>query len=185
MRPTRTFRTFRALLVAGIALAAASPSPARAELYAAISGGVFIPTGTSPYGAIETRPTAALAIGYDLDYVGASVWAGFFTTSAGVLLVNTSFPVVLRIRGRLPLGVVAPYAFGGVGFAPSRTLLDMVQNDAVAFTAQAGGGADFQVADLFTVGVEGFYEWLRPSYWFGTVDLNSVMVLATFALRFP
>jgi hypothetical protein len=182
MRPTLTFR---ALLVALFALSAASPSPARAELYAAISGGAWIPTGTSPYGTIETRPTASLAVGYDLDFVGASVWAGFFTTSAGVLLVNTSFPVVLRVRGRLPIGFVAPYAFGGVGFAPSRALLDMAQNDTVAFTAQAGGGADFQVGDLFTLGVEGFYEWLKPSYWFGTVDLNGVMVLGTFALRFP
>jgi hypothetical protein len=181
MRPTHTFR---ALLLALVALAAASPSPARAEFYAAISGGAWIPTGTSPYGTIETRPTASLSVGYDLEHVGASVWAGFFTTSAGLLFVNTSFPVVLRVRGRLPLGIVAPYAFGGVGFAPSRTLLDMVQNDAVAFTAQAGGGADFQVGELFTLGVEGFYEWLKPSYWFGTVDLNGVMVLATFALRF-
>ena len=182
MRPTNTLR---ALLLALVALAAASPAPARAELYAAISGGAFIPTGTSPYGTLETRPTASLAVGYDLDYVGASVWAGFFTTSAGLLLVSTSFPVVLRVRGRLPLGIVAPYAFGGVGFAPSRALLDLAQNDAVAFTAQAGGGSDFLVGDLFTIGVEGFYQWLRPSYWFGTVDLNSVMVLATFALRFP
>ena len=60
----------------------------------------------------------------------------------------------------------------------------MAQNDAVAFTAQAGGGADFQVGELFTLGVEGFYAWLQPSYWFGTVDLNGVTVLATFALRF-
>jgi hypothetical protein len=178
-------RASRALLVALVALAAASPSPARAELYAAISGGAWLPTGTSPYGTIETRPTASLAVGYDLTHVGASLWAGYFTTSAGVLFVNTSVPVVLRVRGRLPIGIVAPYAFGGVGFAPSRTLLDMAQNDTVAFTAQAGGGADFLVGDLFTIGVEGFYEWLRPSYWFGTVDLNGVMALATFALRFP
>jgi hypothetical protein len=182
MTPTRTFR---ALLLAVVALAAASPTPARAEAWAAISGGVWIPTGASPYGALETRPTASLSVGYDLDFVGASVWAGFFTTSAGLLFVNTSFPVVLRVRGRLPLGIVAPYAFGGVGFAPSRTLLNMAQNDTVAFTAQAGGGADFLVGEMFTLGVEALYEWLKPSYWFGTVDLNGVMALATFALRFP
>ena len=56
----RSTRTLRALLLAVVALAA-SPSPARAELYAAISGGAFLPTGTSPYGTLETRPTASLA----------------------------------------------------------------------------------------------------------------------------
>ena len=56
-------RAVRPLFLA--ALFAAAPSPARGEYWAAISGGAYIPTGTSPFGALQARPTASLAVGYD------------------------------------------------------------------------------------------------------------------------
>jgi hypothetical protein len=168
-----------------LALVAASPLPARAEFYAAMSGGAYLPNGTSPYGTFLARPMASLAVGWDSDYWGGAIWAGLVSTQAGVLLQENCFPVIFRGRGRLPLGVAVPYVFGGVGFAPSRALLNLVQHDTVAFTAQAGGGVDLVFGDMFTIGVEGEYLWLAPSYPFGTVDLNGTLLLATFALRFP
>jgi hypothetical protein len=168
-----------------LALLAASPSPARAEVFAAISGGAYLPSGTSPYGALVSRPSASLAVGWNSEYWGAGIWGAFVSTQAGILLQENCFPVMARVTGRLPLGVVVPFVYGGVGFAPSRALLDLVQYDAVAFTAQAGGGVDLVFGDMFTVGAEAGYLWLAPSYWFGTVDLNGVLVLATFGLRFP
>jgi hypothetical protein len=168
-----------------VLLLAASPSPARAGFWAAISGGAWIATGTSIYGSLESRPTASLAVGYDWEYVGTSLWAGLLSTGAGVLLTENAFPVVARVRGRLPLGIVVPYAFGGVGVAPTRANVNLVASYATAFTAQAGAGVDFELADMFTIGVEGGYQWLRPNYSFGTLDLNGVLALATFALRFP
>jgi hypothetical protein len=168
-----------------LALVVASPAPARAEFTAAISGGVYLPSGTSPFGAFQVRPAASLSVGWDSTYFGAAVWGGLVSTQAGALLQENCFPVMLRARGRLPLGLAVPFVFGGVGFAPSRALLDLVQHDTVAFTAQAGGGVDLIFGDMFTIGVEAEYLWLSPSYSFGTVDLNGTLVLATVALRFP
>jgi len=176
-------RAVRPLFLA--VLLGAAPSPARAEFWAAMSGGVYVPTGTSPFGAYQTRPTASLAVGYDWEYVGGSLWAGFVNTQAGVLLQESCLPVVGRVRVRVPLGLAVPYAYGGVGFAPTRANVDLVSFYAVAFTAQAGAGVDLVFGDMFTIGVEGGYLWLSPSYSFGTVRLDGVLAVATFALRFP
>jgi len=168
-----------------MALLAGAPSPARADLWAAISGGAYVPTGTSPYGSFQTRPTASLAVGYDSEYVGGSVWAGIVTTQAGILLQENCFPVVGRVRVRLPLGMAIPFVYGGVGFAPARARLDLVEFNTVAFTAQTGAGVDLVFFDMFTIGAEGGYLWLSPSYSFGTVRLDGYLALATFGLRLP
>ena len=163
----------------------AAPAAARPEINAAISGGAYLPSGTSSFGVLEALPSASLSVGWDSDYLGGAVWAGVVSTEAGFLLQETCFPVMARVRGRLPLGWAVPFVYGGVGFAPARALINMVQHDTVAFTAQAGGGVELVFGDMFTIGAEGGYLWLAPSYGFGTVDLNGTLVLATFALRFP
>jgi len=175
-------RAVRSLFL--VVLLAAAPALARADLWAAISGGAYVPTGTSPFGAFQARPTASLAVGYDSEYVGGAIWAGIVTTQAGVLQENC-FPVVGRVRVRLPLGMAVPFLYGGVGFAPSRARLDLVEFNTVAFTAQAGAGVDLVFWDVFTTGVEGGYLWLSPSYSFGTVRLDGILALASFGLRFP
>ena len=168
-----------------LALLAASPSPARAEIFAAISGGAYLPSGTSSFGPFQARASASLSVGWNSDYWGAGLWGALVNTQAGVLLQENCFPVMARATGRLPLGVAVPFVYGGVGFAPSRALVNLVPYSTVAFTAQAGGGVDLVFGDMFTVGAEAGYLWLAPSYWFGTVDMNGVLVLATFGLRFP
>ena len=178
-----TLRRFATALL--LAVAAASPVVARAELHAAISGGVYLPSGTSSFGVLEARPAAALSVGWDSTYFGAAVWAGLVNTRAGNLLQDTSFPVMLRARGRLPLGLAVPFVFGGVGFAPSRAVLNTGTYETVAFTAQAGGGVDLIFGDMFTIGAEAGYLWLSPTYGFGTLDMDGTLLLATFGLRFP
>ena len=130
------------------------------------------------------RPSASLAVGWDSEYFGGSIWAGLVSTQAGSVLQVNSFPVMVRVRGRLPLGLAVPFVFGGVGFAPSRAAVNLVYTNTVAFTAQAGAGVNLVFGDMFTIGAEAGYLWLAPSYGFGTVDLNGTLVLATFALRF-
>lgn len=174
-----------ARLVPMLLLLAVAPAPARAEFWAAIGGGVYVPTASSPFGTLQTRPTATVAVGYDWEYFGASAWAGIVSTQAGVLLQENCFPMMARARLRLPLGMVVPYLYGGAGFAPARANLNLVQYDAVAFTAQAGGGLDLIFGDMFTLGAEAGYLWLAPSYSFGAVKLDGVMAVATFGLRFP
>jgi hypothetical protein len=167
-----------------LVLLASPPSAARAESWAAISGGAYVPTATSGFGSLQARPTATVAVGYDWEYVGASAWAAIVTTQAG-LLQETCFPVMARLRVRLPLGLAVPYAFAGVGFAPAHAAVDLVPFDTVAFTGQAGAGLELVFGDRLTLGVEAGYLWLSPSYSFGTVQLDGVMALATFGLRFP
>ncbi len=168
-----------------LALLAVAPATGRAEFTAAISGGAYLPSGTSPFGTYQVRPSASLSVGWDSDYFGGAVWAGVISTQAGAFLQENCFPVMFRGRGRLPLGLVVPFVFGGVGFAPSRASLNLATYNTVAFTAQAGAGVDLVFGDMFTIGAEGGYLWLSPSYPFGTADLDGTLLLATFALRFP
>ena len=167
-----------------VVLLTAFAAPTRAELYAAISGGAYLPSGTSSFGTFQVRPSASLAVGWDSDWFGGSIWAGLVSTQAGSLLQANSFPVMARARGRVPLGLAVPFVFGGVGFAPSRAAVNLVYTNTVVFTAQAGAGVDLVFGDMFTIGAEAGYLWLSPSFGFGTVDLNGTLVLATFALRF-
>ena len=167
------------------ALLAGAPSAARAEVWAGISGGAYLPGGAAPAGALEAGPMAALAVGYDDGYWGASIWAGFLSTRAGVNFQENAFPILLRARARLPLGVAVPFAYGGVGIAPARSIYLAGTYNAVPFAAQAGGGVDLVFGDMFTLGAEGGYLWLTPSYAWGSVDLSGATVLATFAVRFP
>lgn len=167
-----------------LALLLALPEAARAEAYVAISGGVALPTGDTAYGKLETAPAASLAVGYDLPYAGASVWAGFVSTRAGALLQVNAVPILARFRGRLPLGIAVPFAYGAVGFAPSRAILNLVQSSTVAFAAQAGAGLDLVFGDMFTLGLEGGWQWLAPAFGFATVKMDGATVLGTLALRF-
>ncbi|HQR30824.1 MAG TPA: hypothetical protein PLL32_10470 [Anaeromyxobacteraceae bacterium] len=180
MTPARTL----AAALAAVVLTA-TPSDAHAGIWAGISGGAYLPGGTAPPGALESGPMAALAVGYDDGYWGASVWAGFLSTRAGVNFQEDAFPILLRARARLPLGVVVPFAFGGVGIAPARSIYLAGTYNAVPFAAQAGGGVDLVFGDMFTIGAEGGWLWLTPSYAWGSVDLSGPIVLATFAVRFP
>ncbi len=179
MSPFRRGPALAALLVL-----LALPSPARAELYAAVSGGVTFPTGTTAYGKLEAQPAAAIAVGYDLENVGGAVWAGFVSARGGAFLQVNAVPLLARVRARLPLGIVVPFAYGAVGLAPSRAILNMIQYDAVAFAAQAGGGLDFVFGDMFTLGVEGGWQWLSPAFAFGTTKMDGGTLFATLALRF-
>jgi hypothetical protein len=167
-----------------LSLLAAAPGTARADLYAAISGGVGLPSGTTAFGNLQPQAAAALAVGYDTDFVGGSAWAGFFNTAAGGVFQQSCWPIVVRARGRLPLGVVVPFAYGGVGLAVSRLLVNMVRFDAVAFVGQLGGGLDFLVGDLFTIGAEAGYQWMKPTYTYATVDASGVTLLGTVGLHF-
>ncbi len=174
----------RGSALVALALLLALPAVARAEAYAAISGGVALPTGDTAYGKLETAPAASLAVGYDFPYAGASVWAGFVSTRAGALLQINAVPILARFRGRLPLGIAVPFVYGAVGFAPSRAILNLIQYNTTAFAAQAGGGLDLVFGDMFTLGVEAGWQWLSPTYGFATVKLDGATVLGTLALRF-
>lgn len=182
---TRLPPPIRLAALLGLLLVLAAPATGRADVYAAVSAGVTFPSGTTAYGSLRAQPTGALAVGYDAEYVGGSIWAGFMSSTAGAFLSQNCWPALVRIRGRLPLGVAVPFVYAAAGLAPSRALLNLIPYDTVAFAGQAGAGIDLLFADAFTLGAEGGYLWLRPSYDFGTVDMSGGYVLATLGLRFP
>ncbi len=177
--------SLRAPALLAVLAALALPAPARADLWVAISGGVTFPTGTTAFGNLEVQPAATLAVGYDLEHVGASLSAGFVSSRAGALLQENCVPILVRVRGRLPLGIAVPFVYGAAGVAPSRAIVNLVQYDTTAFAGQAGGGLDLVFGDMFTLGVEGGWQWLAPSYPFGTVKMDGATLFATVALRFP
>jgi hypothetical protein len=162
----------RALLLASLL---AIPVGAAADAWVSVSGGVYVPTSTVSGLAWDTRGTASIQGGYDLEHVGASLGVGVLSSGAGRYIAATAFPIVLRLRARLPVGLVAPYAYGGVGVAPSRANLRGLQFDATAFAGQAGAGVEFTLSDMFFVGVEAGYAWVRPAFSFGTFNLDGFL----------
>lgn len=176
---------FAAPFAVAVALAAllAAPAAARAEAWVAVSAGAAIPTGAVGGQSWSAGITGTLQGGYDLGPVGASLSLGVLTTRAGNSLSVTVYPMLLRLRARLPLGIAAPYAFGGVGIAPSRAQAGAYFQDATPFAAQAGGGVDVALGDMFFAGAEAAYQWTRPSFPSGTLDLNAVVIQALVGVR--
>jgi len=84
----------------------------------------------------------------------------------------------------LPAGLVAPYAYGGVGVAPSRATLRAFLFDATALAGQAGAGVEFTLRDGLFVGVEAGYAWARPAFSFGTLTLNGFVGQVGLGMRF-
>jgi len=87
------------------------------------------------------------------------------------------------VRGRWPLGVVAPFAFAGVGVAFTRAALSAIPFDAVAFAGQAGAGVELTLNELLFLGLEATWTWLRPQYSFGPLDLSGFTGQLALGLR--
>jgi hypothetical protein len=171
----------RALLLASLL---AIPGGAAADAWVSVSGGVYAPTSTVSGLAWETRMTASIQGGYDLEHVGASLGLSVLSSGAGRYLVATAWPIVVRLRARLPAGLVAPYAYGGVGVAPSRATLRAFLFDATALVGQAGAGVEFTLRDGLFVGIEAGYAWARPAFSFGTLTLDGFVGQVGLGMRF-
>ncbi len=161
----------------------ALPRATPAEGWVSASGGVYVPAGSVGGTSWNTVGTGSLQGGYDLGPVGASLSLGLLSTTAGPRLSDTAWPLVLRVRGRLPLGAVAPYAFGGVGIAFTRAILSAVPYDSTAFAGQAGAGVELTLNDLLFLGLEATWTWLRPQYAFGPLDLSGFTAQLALGLR--
>jgi hypothetical protein len=171
----------RALLIVAVL---ALPVTASGGGWVSVSGGVYVPTSTVGGVSWKAGMTGSIQGGYDLEYLGASLSVGVLSTDVGPSLWVTAWPIVLRLRARLPVGFADPYVFGGVGVAPSRANLSAFQHDAAAFTAQAGVGVDFTLGDMFLVGAEAGYAWLRPDFSFGTLSLDGFVGRLAFGVLF-
>ena len=182
-RTPRLARSPARLAIAAALLASAAPGNARADPWALVRGGAYLPTGGLAGASWEAAPAVALAAGYDWDHVGAGVEVWYLPTRIPPVVESSATPLVASLRLRLPLGVVTPYAFGSAGVAFTRANVNLVQYTASAFAGMAGLGADFPLGD-FTLGVQGGWMWLSPSYAFGTFVLDGATVTAHFGVRF-
>jgi hypothetical protein len=167
------------LLLALLAL----PAAGRAEGFVAVAAGVYVPAGSVGGVRWETVPTGTLLGGYDLGHVGAALSLGVLGTGTGPRLHVTAVPMVLRLRARLPLGVAVPYAFGAVGLAPTQATVDSLAYGATAFAGQAGAGVEFTLSEMFFLGLEAAWNWLRPEYSFGPLDLSGFTGQLALGLR--
>ena len=151
----------------------AQPWSASAEGWVSASGGVYVPAGSVGGASWNTAGTGSLQGGYDLGPVGASLSLGLLSTGAGPRLTDTAWP----------LGIVAPYAFAGVGVAFTRAALSAIPFDAVAFAGQAGAGVELTLNELLFLGLEATWTWLRPQYSFGPLDLSGFTGQLALGLR--
>lgn len=184
-------RTVLAALVAAVVLS--TPAARAGETYLALKGGVWAPTASDGWSAINASVSSVklpvsgdveLAYGATLGIIGAQIAAGYMwnsaTDAAGVTTKTNALPVYAVGQLRLPIFFIQPYLEAGIGafvnFAsasgpiPGGTASTSATK--VSFMAIGGAGVDFILGPIL-IGAEARYlyiteqtfDWgnLRPS----------------------
>ncbi len=170
MKPSSKYLLATALVCAALAL---GTTPAAADSYLTVNGGVFLPLGDVD--ELDTGPTVNVVYGFGiLPMLWGEVGAGYAKAEKGETKLEV-IPVTLNAKFRLPIPMVKPYALAGVG-AYRVSVDDSVggSDDATAFGYQAGVGIDFKIL-LVKVNVEAEYFRTEPELYGDTVKVEGVL----------
>jgi hypothetical protein len=198
-------RTIRPSLLAGLAVALllALPSAARAETYLALKGGVWVPTASDGWSAINgagsaiasgQMPTSGdveLAYGATLGIIGAQIGAGYMWNTAtdaatGAEVKTNGVPFYALGQLRLPIFFIQPYLELGIGgfanFASSQVpaLGGTASSSAtkLSFMAIGGAGVDFILGPIL-LGAEARYLYItEQTFDWGNLKPSGVVITA-------
>ncbi|HET8722914.1 MAG TPA: hypothetical protein VFM53_01840 [Anaeromyxobacteraceae bacterium] len=197
-------RSLRTSVLALAAVAALSlPAAARADTYLALKGGVWVPTASEGWSAVNSAgsaiasgkmPTSGdieLAYGATLGIIGAQIGAGYMwntatdaTTGAEVKTNGVPFYAVGQLR--LPIFFIQPYLELGIGgfanFASSQVPAagGSLSSSAtkVSFMAIGGAGVDFILGPIL-LGAEARYLYItEQSFDWGNLKPSGVTITA-------
>jgi len=177
--------------VAALVVVAAPASTHAAETYLALKGGVWVPTASDGYGAIEgvvngkfpPSGDIELAYGATMGIIGAQIAGGYMWSSqdvdGGTVKAN-AVPLYVLGQLRLPIFFIQPYLELGIGglanFASASGGGISLSATKYSFLAIGGAGIDFILGPIL-LGAEARYMYIsEQTFDWGSLKLSGVNV---------
>jgi hypothetical protein len=191
-------KSFRRSLAVAFVLAAAfalAPAPASAgDTYLALKGGVWVPTASDGWSAIDQAGQAIgsgkfpasgdieLAYGATLGIIGAQIAGGYmwstYTAADGSTLTNNAVPLYAVGQLRLPIFFIQPYLELGIGALANFASWTGGSATKWSFLAIGGAGVDFMLGPIL-LGAEARYMYAtEQSFDWGNLRLSGVNITA-------
>ncbi len=188
-----TIRRSILALAAALAVVAAPASTHAAETYLALKGGVWVPTASDGYGAIEgvvsgkfpTSGNIELAYGATMGIIGAQIAGGYMWSSqdvdGGTVKAN-AVPLYVLGQLRLPIFFIQPYLELGIGglanFASASGGGISLSATKYSFLVVGGAGVDFILGPIL-LGAEARYMYVtEQTFDWGAMKLSGVNITA-------
>jgi hypothetical protein len=179
--------------VAALVVVAAPASTHAAETYLALKGGVWVPTASDGYGAIEgvvngkfpPSGDIELAYGATMGIIGAQIAGGYMWSSqdvdGGTVKAN-AVPLYVLGQLRLPIFFIQPYLELGIGglanFASASGGGISLSATKYSFLAIGGAGIDFILGPIL-LGAEARYMYVtEQTFDWGSMKLSGVNITA-------
>ena len=190
----------RRSLVAAFAAAAVLAAPVSThagDTYLALKGGVWVPTASDGYSAINNSIEAIgsgkfpasgdieLAYGATMGIIGAQIAGGYMwssSTTNGVTTQANAVPLYVLGQLRLPIFFIQPYLEVGIGglanFASTQIAAGTVSGTKFSFLVIGGAGVDFMLGPIL-LGAEARYMYATPqTFDWGQMKLSGVNITA-------
>jgi hypothetical protein len=185
-------------LAAAVAIVAAPASTHAAETYLALKGGVWVPTASDGYGAINDSISAItagkfpasgnieLAYGATMGIIGAQISGGYMwsssTDASGNKVNANAVPLYAVGQLRLPIFFIQPYLELGIGglanFASATVGNQGLSGTKFSFLVVAGAGVDFILGPIL-LGAEARYMYVtEQTFTWGAMKLSGVNITA-------
>jgi len=179
--------------IAALVVVAAPASTHAAETYLALKGGVWVPTASDGYGAIEgvvngkfpPSGDIELAYGATMGIIGAQIAGGYMWSSqdvdGGTVKAN-AVPLYVLGQLRLPIFFIQPYLELGIGglanFASASGGGISLSATKYSFLAIGGAGIDFILGPIL-LGAEARYMYVtEQTFDWGSMKLSGVNITA-------
>jgi len=192
-------RSIRRSLLAAVAVSAvlAVPAMSRADSYVALKGGVWVPTASDGFGAINDAGAAIaggkfppsgdveLAYGATMGIIGAQIAGGYMWSSQvvdGATVNANAVPLYVLGQLRLPIFFIQPYLELGIGglanFASASGGGISLSATKFSFLAIGGAGVDFILGPVL-LGAEARYMYVtEQTFDWGSMRLSGVIITA-------
>ena len=189
-------KTVRSLLVA-LAIVAVPASAHAGDTYLALKGGVWVPTASDGFGAIDSAGAAVasgkfpasgdveLAYGATMGIIGAQIAGGYMWSSQvvdGATVNANAVPLYVVGQLRLPIFFIQPYLEIGIGglanFASASGGGISLSATKYSFLAIGGAGVDFFLGPIL-LGAEARYMYVsEQTFDWGAMKLSGVNITA-------
>jgi hypothetical protein len=189
-------KTVRSLLVA-LAIVAVPASAHAGDTYLALKGGVWVPTASDGFGAIDSAGAAIasgkfpasgdveLAYGATMGIIGAQIAGGYMWSSQvvdGATVNANAVPLYVVGQLRLPIFFIQPYLEIGIGglanFASASGGGISLSATKYSFLAIGGAGVDFFLGPIL-LGAEARYMYVsEQTFDWGAMKLSGVNITA-------
>ena len=193
-------RLVRRSLLAAVAAAALIVAPSSthaADTYLALKGGVWVPTASDGFGAINDAGAAIaggkfpasgdveLAYGATMGIIGAQIAGGYMWSSQvvdGTTVKANAAPLYVLGQLRLPIFFIQPYLELGIGglanFATASGGGISLSATKFSFLAIGGAGVDFILGPIL-LGAEARYMYVsEQTFTWGSMKLSGVIITA-------